>query len=286
MSLPKCRFQNWPLNKITGALQQVSVGTQCSAPARPTNRAAPWPRRGNGAALLTDPARSAALQDAVTRETYRDRICGRHYGVPGVFPAKPIPTFRGAVSEGSAPLFLRQGSCLAPCRLLLQTADVSLQRGRPRKGPISRRGRTRERPKNQRTVLIVWKGSERSLGCWIVAANAQLVEDPRELGRRLEDSIMDQFAVNTRCGGVAAYIEGYDKFDGKFNAVAMQAEERNDYWGLMVDYAPGSKVYSWALFPTARSGRPNGRMISGEGAASQIAEQVCIVVTGRGASVR
>ena len=24
-------------------------------------------------------------------------------------------------------------------------------------------------------VLIVWKGSERSLGCWIVAANAQLV---------------------------------------------------------------------------------------------------------------
>jgi hypothetical protein len=69
---------------------------------------------------------------------------------------------------------------------------------------------------------------------------------------------------------VAAYIEGYDKFDGKFNAVAMQAEERNDYWGLMVDYAPGSKVYSWALFPTARSGRPNGRMISGEDAASQM----------------
>ena len=66
----------------------------------------------------------------------------------------------------------------------------------------------------------------------------------------------------------------------------MQAEERNDYWDLMVDYAPGSQVYSWALFPTARSGRPNGRMISGEGAAFQIAEQVCIVVTGRGASVR
>src|SRR5207244_12751352 len=34
------------------------------------------------------------------------------------------------------------------------------------------------------------------------------VKDPRELGRRLEDSIMDQFAVNTRCGGVAAYIAG------------------------------------------------------------------------------
>jgi hypothetical protein len=67
---------------------------------------------------------------------------------------------------------------------------------------------------------------------------------------------------------------GYDKFDGNFNAVTMLAEERNNYWGLMVDYAPGSRVYSWALFPTARSGRPSGRMISGEGAASRIAEQV------------
>jgi hypothetical protein len=111
-------------------------------------------------------------------------------------------------------------------------------------------------------------------------------QDTRELGRRLEDSIVDQFSVNTRCAGAAAYIEGYDKFDGKFNAVAMQAEELNDYWDLMVDYAPGSKVYRRALFPTARSGRPNGRMISGEGTVSQIAEQVCIVVTGHGASVR
>jgi hypothetical protein len=80
--------------------------------------------------------------------------------------------------------------------------------------------------------------------------------------------------------------QGYDKFNGKFNAMTMLAEERNNYWGLMVDYAPGSRAYSWALFPTARSGRPSGRMISGEGAAFQIAEQVCIVVTGRGTRVR
>jgi hypothetical protein len=112
------------------------------------------------------------------------------------------------------------------------------------------------------------------------------VNDPRELGRRLENNIMDQLAVNRQCAGVSAYIEGYDQFDGEFNAVAMQAEERNDYWGLMVDYAPESKVYSWALFPTARGGRPNGRMVSGEGTVSQIAEQVCIIVTGQGASVR
>jgi hypothetical protein len=76
--------------------------------------------------------------------------------------------------------------------------------------------------------------------------------------------------------------QGYGKFNGKFNAVTMLAED----WGLMVDYAPGSRAYSWAQFPTARSGRPSGRMISGEGAAFQIAEQVCIVVTGRGTRVR
>ena len=52
----------------------------------------------------------------------------------------------------------------------------------------------------------------------------------RRIRRGGKFRIMDQFAVNTRCRGVAAYIEGYDKFDGKFNAVAMQAEERNDYW--------------------------------------------------------
>jgi hypothetical protein len=113
------------------------------------------------------------------------------------------------------------------------------------------------------------------------------VKDARELGRRLENSIIDQLAVNARCAGVSAYIEGDDKFDGKRNAAAMQAEERNDYWGLHVDYWPGSKVRGWWLFPKkARGTMENGRMISGEGTLSQIAEQVCIVVSGRGASVR
>jgi hypothetical protein len=80
------------------------------------------------------------------------------------------------------------------------------------------------------------------------------VKDRRELGRRLENNIMDQLAVNARCAGVSAYIEGYDKFDGKLNAAAMQAEERGAFWSLMVDYAPGSEVYAWSLFPENASG--------------------------------
>jgi hypothetical protein len=93
------------------------------------------------------------------------------------------------------------------------------------------------------------------------------------------NNIMDQLAVNTRCSSVSAYIEGYDKFDGKFNAAAMQAEEGSGYWSLMVDYAPGSKVHGWSLFPVNASGTTpsDGRLISGEGTVSQIAEQVCIV---------
>jgi hypothetical protein len=114
------------------------------------------------------------------------------------------------------------------------------------------------------------------------------VKDRRELGRRLENNIMDQLAVNTRCSSVSAYIEGYDKFDGKFNAAAMQAEEGSGYWSLMVDYAPGSKVHGWSLFPVNASGTTpsDGHLISGEGTVSQIAEQVCIVVTRHGASIR
>ncbi len=114
------------------------------------------------------------------------------------------------------------------------------------------------------------------------------VKDRRELGRRLENGIMDQLAVNTRCSGVSAYIEGYDKFDGKFNVAAMEAEEGNRYWSLMVDYVPGSEVHGWSLFPVGASGTTpsDGRLISGEGTVFQIAEQVCIVVTRHGGSTR
>jgi hypothetical protein len=98
---------------------------------------------------------------------------------------------------------------------------------------------------------------------------------------------MNQLVMNARCAGVSAYIEGYDKFDGKLNAAAMLAEERGAFWSLMVDYAPGSEVYAWSLFPeNASGGAPNGRLISGAGTVSQIAEQVCIVITGQGKSAR
>jgi hypothetical protein len=120
---------------------------------------------------------------------------------------------------------------------------------------------------------------QQSDGIW----ECNSVRDPRELGRRLENNVMDQLAVNRHCAGVTAYIAGYDEYDGKFNEAATQAEQ-NGYWSLMVDYAPASKTYEWSLLPT--KGDEMGRMVSGEGTPFQIAEQVCIVVKGQGARVR
>ena len=74
------------------------------------------------------------------------------------------------------------------------------------------------------------------------------VKDPRELGRRLENSITDQLAVTARCSGVTAFIEGDLKYDGKLNEAALEAEEGNPYWNLRLDYRPHGAIYDWALY--------------------------------------
>ena len=122
------------------------------------------------------------------------------------------------------------------------------------------------------------------------AAECRSVRDPRELGRRLENQIMDLFAVNARCQGVVIVIEGDEKYDGGLNAVATDLMVQKDHWDLLLDYIPGSKTYFWSIFPAAafnnsKSEFGKGRGVWGEETAAQIAEQVCIVVKGQGASV-
>lgn len=114
------------------------------------------------------------------------------------------------------------------------------------------------------------------------------VKDPRELGRRLEENIVEQLAANPLCAGVSAYIEGYGKYDKKFNEEAMQAEKHNGYWLLLVDYTPGSETYAWSLYPENVQHAPpvsNGRLL-GEGTTSQIVKQICAVVTRQDTGVR
>lgn len=121
------------------------------------------------------------------------------------------------------------------------------------------------------------------------ASECRSVRDTRELGRRLENQVMDALAVNTRCKGVVAVIGGHEKYDGKFNPVATAIQEHKDHWDLLLDYIPGSKVHEWSLEPQHAWNNQRlleGQMVSGDGSAAQIADQVCIVVTGQGAAVR
>ena len=56
----------------------------------------------------------------------------------------------------------------------------------------------------------------------------------------------------------------------------------------MLYYQPGSKVHAWALFETDNLGHimnPRLKVVKGEGTPAQIADEVCIVVTGQGANI-
>jgi hypothetical protein len=68
--------------------------------------------------------------------------------------------------------------------------------------------------------------------------------------------------------------------DGKLN---VEANLRGDHWSLMVDYWPAVRAYAWVLFPPFRPARGS---VSGEDTPVRIADRVCTVVTGQGASVR
>src|SRR5262249_18431631 len=108
---------------------------------------------------------------------------------------------------------------------------------------------------------------------WVDCQTAMF--DARELVRRLQLQIESKFAVTTRCKGVTVLHPG---FDGDFNLKAV-----NFYWKLVLYYSPGEKVQAWALL---RSDDPfKGGPVAGEGTPAQIADEVCIVVTGQGANI-
>jgi hypothetical protein len=118
------------------------------------------------------------------------------------------------------------------------------------------------------------------------------VDDPRKLGRDLENKIVSQFAVTPQCRGVAIALLLDPKFDGAFSQAAIDLIQK-DYWSLHVDYAPVGERYGWTLFPqtlapaaSATVVPPKARTVNGEGTVAQIAQQVCVAVTGRGGGFR
>src|SRR5262249_24768964 len=121
------------------------------------------------------------------------------------------------------------------------------------------------------------------------ANDCKSVRDTRELGRRLENQLLDAMAVNPRCDGVTVIRDPHPKYDAGWlakNSRNDKIKQQNLYWNLHLDYRPGEKEYSWALFPNKPGGDSNGPLVEGEGATPKVADQICTVVTRRGAAIR
>jgi hypothetical protein len=119
-------------------------------------------------------------------------------------------------------------------------------------------------------------------------AECKLAGDGRNLGRRLENAVIDQLAINTRCPGVSIFRQNHPDYDGKNNFFELAEQEKQFHWDLFLDYNPGQKTHAWALFPK-NGPQSDAKMISGvlegQGTAVEIADQICIVVTKRGANI-
>jgi hypothetical protein len=111
------------------------------------------------------------------------------------------------------------------------------------------------------------------------------VQDTRELGRRLENELLDALAENPRCGGVMVIRDAHPKYDGGWSEANYDTRQKKPHWDLMLDYVPGKKTYGWMLFPKNPGGEFAGAMADGEGSTPVVAEQICIVVSGQGAGV-
>jgi hypothetical protein len=119
-------------------------------------------------------------------------------------------------------------------------------------------------------------------------ADCKRERDPRSLGRSLENAVMNQMAINTRCQGVSAFREDHPEFDGRSNAAELAPQRAKTHWSLFLDYYPGSETHGWTLFPydAATGWGPFKQRVEGEGTVAQIVDQICTVVRKGGANIR
>jgi hypothetical protein len=119
------------------------------------------------------------------------------------------------------------------------------------------------------------------------AAECKSVRDTRELGRRLENELIDALAVEPLCAGVTMIRDPHPDFDGGgFSQSNYAIKQQKVHWDLHLDYQPGSKVFGWTMFPNQAGMKPDGPFLNGEGTVSKAAKQICIVASGRGATIR
>jgi hypothetical protein len=119
------------------------------------------------------------------------------------------------------------------------------------------------------------------------AAECKSVRDTRELGRRVENKLIDALAVEPLCAGITVIRDPHPDFDhGGVSLDNLAIRREKPYWDLHLDYQPGSKVFGWTMFPNKAGMTFDGALVNGEGTASIAARQICIVASGRGATIR
>jgi hypothetical protein len=91
-------------------------------------------------------------------------------------------------------------------------------------------------------------------------------------------------------GAAAAWPLASRLAAGKINFDELADQMKQVHWTLFLEYNPGQTTHNWTLFPWTGGDVSGGElvpggMVEGEGAVSQIVDQICIVVTKRGANI-
>jgi hypothetical protein len=118
------------------------------------------------------------------------------------------------------------------------------------------------------------------------AIECRTVRDPRELGRRLENDLEEALAVEPLCFHVTVVKDPDRNYDAGSTAASRAnyaIRQKKPFWDLHLDYRPGSKVFGWHLFPNDAGLKSSGPLVSGEGTKTEVARQICIAASGRGA---
>jgi hypothetical protein len=121
-------------------------------------------------------------------------------------------------------------------------------------------------------------------------AECKFVGDGRNLGRKFENEVRSGMATNPRGQGVDVFRQNHPDYDGKNNFDELADQMKQVHWTLFLEYNPGQTTHNWTLFPWTGGDVSGGELVfsdivSGEGTVSQIADQICTVVTKRGANV-
>src|SRR5262249_47920124 len=121
-------------------------------------------------------------------------------------------------------------------------------------------------------------------------AQCKFAGDGRSLGRKFENEVRSRMATNPRCHGVDVFQQNHPDYDGKNNFDELADQMKQVHWDLFLEYYPGHPTHNWTLFPKTGGDVFGGKIVtsgivSGEGTVSQIADQICVVVTKRGANI-